>query len=246
MKESNEIDIQAIFLMLWRKLGLIFIVVITFTSGAFLLTRYCITPQYTANVVFFINISSDSNNLGSLTYSDLTVSRSLVGTYTSIMQTRRIFDRVRSETGYAISHAEFLEMMNTKAINNTEVFSLTITHADPEIAARVANAFATVALDELDENIDGSQLKIIDYAIVPNQPSSPNIAKNTVYGGFAGFIAVAAVLILIELFNPRIKTEKDIKIVTNLPFLGTVPRVDKRYEKMLRILAERAASNIKS
>lgn len=53
--------------------------------------------------------------------------------------------------------------------------------------------------------------KVVEEAVVPKYPSSPNTKKNTAMGGLAFAFVAATVIVLRYLMNDTIQTEEDIK-----------------------------------
>ena len=114
-------------------------------------------------------------------------------------------------------------MMSTEQVDSTEFFNVYITHPDPETAAYIANIIAEVAPDEIAGFIEGSSTKIVDYAQVPEKPSSPSLTKNTLIGVLLGLVLSVAFLTIRDLMDVRVKNEEDLSEISNLPVLGRIP-----------------------
>ncbi|MFH7445355.1 hypothetical protein RA265_30460, partial [Pseudomonas syringae pv. tagetis] len=71
------------------------------------------------------------------------------------------------------------DMIEAGAVNSTEVFEIQVTSADPEEAERIANCIAELLPGRISEIVEGSSVKIVDYAIVPSHKSSPSISRYT-------------------------------------------------------------------
>ena len=65
----------------------------------------------------------------------------------------------------------------------------------------------------------------MDYATVPNGPSSPNLTRNTVLGFAAGFILVAVYFLLRAYLDTTIYTSEEVQKVSRCPVIGTVPMI---------------------
>ena len=90
----------------------------------------------------------------------------------------------------------------------------------------IANAIADIAPEKITEIMNGSVIKIVDYADKPKGPSSPNVVKNIVFGIALGLIFSVAVVILLELNDSTIKSERDIKeIFPDIPIIGVIPEI---------------------
>ena len=60
----------------------------------------------------------------------------------------------------------------------------------------IANVIAEVLPDRIAEIVDGSSVRIVDYAIVPAHRAAPSYTKNTIIGFLIGAVLAAAVVIV--------------------------------------------------
>lgn len=68
-----------------------------------------------------------------------------------------------------------------------------------------------------------SNIWIIDKAEIPREPSSPHRARNMVVGLLAGILAGLALVLVLENLDNTVKDSEDVKRITRLPVLGSVP-----------------------
>ena len=119
-------------------------------------------------------------------------------------------------------------MIEAGAVNETEVFSIEVTSADPEEAERIANCVAEVLPDRIAEIVEGSSVKIVDYAIVPSEKSSPSISRYTLLGILLGAVASCGVIVLLYLFDEQIRDEDYVRDTFQLPLLAAIPDLTGR------------------
>ena len=87
-------------------------------------------------------------------------------------------------------------MVEAKGVNSTGAFEVTVTSTDPAQAELIANTIAKVLPDRISEIVDGSSVRIVDYAIIPSHRSGPSMVKNTAIGILAGaFVSIAWVVV---------------------------------------------------
>ena len=110
-------------------------------------TKIMITPLYKSTAMFYVNNSALSVGDASLSISsgDLTTSRKLVDSYIVILNTRETINEVIEYSGSARTYNEVRGMISAGAVNETEIFSVTITSPDPVEAEMLADAFAATA-----------------------------------------------------------------------------------------------------
>lgn len=225
MNKTRELDLRLLVLALMRKLWLIVLCAVLLAAAAFGYTKYFVTPMYRASVTIYVNNNrlNVEGSTATLTTSDLSVAQRLVSTYVITLKSDRVLNKVAQELDVQMSASQIRGMISAEAVDNTEVFNVTITNADPALAAQIANAVAKVAPDEISEIVVGSSTKIIDYATVPKSPSSPNVMRNTALGAVIGIVLAAVIAILQELLDVRVREEQDVVRISDAPILGRIP-----------------------
>lgn len=225
MNKTRELDLRLLLLALMRKLWLIVLCAVIIGAAAFGYTKYFVTPMYRASVTIYVNNNrlNVEGSTATLTTSDLSVAQRLVSTYVITLKSDRVLNKVAQELDVEMSASQIRGMISAEAVDNTEVFNVTITNADPALAAQIANAVAKVAPDEISEIVVGSSTKIIDYATVPKSPSSPNVMRNTALGAVIGIVLAAVIAILQELLDVRVREEQDVTRLSEAPILGRIP-----------------------
>ena len=89
-----------------------------------------------------------------------------------------------------------------------------------------------VALDQLKKELDQAQLQetlqattisVVDPAVVPGGPSSPNFPLNMIMGLVAGLVGGLGIAFLLENFDTQLRTAEQIQTLTDLPLLVEIP-----------------------
>ena len=200
MKNNKEIEIDLLSLIqaVWRKALVIILVAIIMASLFFAGTLLFITPTYDATVSMYVNNSSFSFGLErfSISASEVSASNYLVNSYVFILKSRTTLEDVISASGVPYNVKSLSKMISTEVVPNTAAFNVKVTSTSPTEAELIANTIAKILPERISEIIDGSNVRIVDFAIVPAQRSAPSFTKNTVFGFLAGgFLAVLFVII---------------------------------------------------
>lgn len=222
---ETEIDLMRLAKLLWHKLWLILLVAILCAGLAFCYSRFLITPQYSSTVMLYVNSSSLSiGDVGvSLSSSEITASRSLVATYIVILQNRTTMEQIIEKTGVSYSYRQLLGMISAKAVNNTEVFAVTVTSADAEEAALIANAIAEVLPLRVSEVIDGTSMRLVDGAEINYNKVSPSNTKYTAIGLVIGLVLACGVIVLRDLLDSTLRDDDYLFESLDIPILTKIP-----------------------
>ncbi|MCR5843601.1 MAG: hypothetical protein K6G66_06565 [Oscillospiraceae bacterium] len=193
-----EIDLFKLVRVLFSKSLVIILVALLVGSLVFAATFFFITPTYLATASIYVNNSSVSLGATRLTInsSELSASNNLVSTYIYILQSRTTLEDVIEQAALPYTFKELGKMIKATAVPNTAAFNVDVTSESPTEAELIANTIAKVLPERISEIVDGSNVRIIDYAIVPSGRSAPSYTKNTLIGCVIGaFLAVMIISI---------------------------------------------------
>ena len=223
--EEIEIDLKRVFSSVMKKFWIIAIVSVLCAALALAGTVFLLTPQYDAAAKFYVNNSSISVGGTSVSISsgDLVTSRNLVDSYIVILNTRETLNEVIDYAGVDRTYSEVKGMLQAAAVDETEIFQVTVTSPDPQEAEKIANAIAYILPKRIATIIEGTSAKVVEAAIVPSVPSSPSYVKNTALGFLLSFVLSVALFAMQSIFDVTIRTEDDIEQVAKYPVLSAVP-----------------------
>lgn len=221
-----EIDLLQLGKALWHRIVLILLAGALTASIGYLYTRFYVTPLYQSTATFYVNNKSISVGSSSLSLSsgDINVSKSLVNTYIVILRSRTTLNEVIEKTGVPYSYGKLRSMISASSVDNTEIFQIKVTGPDAEETERIANCIAQVLPDTVASIVDGTSVRIVDYAVAPTNPSSPSYTRNVAIAFLIGFILAAAVVIILFLTDDTIHTEDYLtENYSGIPLLAVVP-----------------------
>lgn len=226
--EPMQIDLQKVADVLLPKAWLILLAAVLGSALAFLYTHFMITPLYTANVTLYVrSTQARLDGSDSVNYNELVIAQHITDTYIAVLQSDAILDKVAAQSPVESDNAAVIRsMMSVSAVEDTSIINVRITSAYPERAEQMANLIAEHAPGPMAEYIEGSSVRILNYAKVPSAPSSPNMKQNILIGFLAGLLLSAGGVWLYALFDVRIKNEDDLSMLSDIPVLGTVPNFD--------------------
>lgn len=223
--EYYEINLMQLFRLLWQKAWLIILTAIAGGAIVFCITAFAITPKYEAQAMMYVNNSSFS--VGSTSFSissaELSAAQNLVDTYIVILNSRTTLNEVIKKAEVDYNYTTLKSMLSAGAVNSTEVFSITVTSEDPQEAEKIANTIVDVLPDRISDVVDGSSVRVVDYAVVPSEKASPNITRNTMIGILAGAVVTCMVLFFMMISDTLIHNEDYLMETYDIPILAVVP-----------------------
>lgn len=225
-REYIQIDLLKLVEGVIRRFWLVLIAMVL--CGGLLLSyaMFYITPLYEASVLMYVNNSSFSVGAKSfsITASEITAAKSLVETYLVILKTRMTLNDVISLGGLDRSYSELRGMITASSVNETEVFSVTVTSPDPYEAEHIANTIARVLPDKIASVVEGSSVRIVDYAVVPSEKVSPSLKKYALVGILLGALVSCGAIVIMELSDDRIHSAQYLlDSFDGIPLLAAIP-----------------------
>lgn len=228
-RQTTTIDLLELAEYLWKRIFIIGAATLLGGALVFAYTILLVTPLYSSSAMLYVNNGSIS--LGGTSVSidngDLTASRSLVETYLVILNSRETLEEVIEEAGLSYNYIELGKMISASAVNDTEVFEVTVTSEDPQEASEIANTIVKVLPTRIKSIVDGSNAVRVDGAIPIYEPISPNVTRNTALGAMLGLIFSCSVYIMLFLRDNEIHSESYLLTAyPSIPLLTIVPDIN--------------------
>ena len=224
-KESGvELKLQELLTFYLRKWKAIVACVLLGVVIALSYTFFFVTPTYRTSITIYV--SNTTEDKVSLNSSDLSASIHLVKPYMILATNDTVLSQAATRLNEEYSVAQLRRAISTEQMDNTIIFSLSVTHKNPKEAARIANVMAEVLPEVGPTVIEASSAKTIATAKVPTSPFSPNYSKNALMGGLIAFALVLVYFSIMFLRDTHIKDENDLTDMFRLPILGSIPDMD--------------------
>jgi len=225
-READRVEFRD-YVRVLRK-GWVYIVVFTLVgiaaAAAFTIVQ---TPVYQATAKVFVSVQSTG------TVSDLTQGGSFaqgqVKSYADVATSSLVLQPVINELKLTTTVGELATRVSATSPQGTVVMDISVSDTAPDSAAAIANAVASTFEDTVSTLVplaaDGTapvKITILQQAVAPSFPSSPNVALNIIFGGLVGLIAGIAAAVLREVLDTRVRNEHDVHSIVNSPVLGGI------------------------
>lgn len=226
-REGMEIDLRRVLFALWSHVWLIALIAIVVASLAVGYALFFIAPTYTASAQFYVNNTNNAYEDESFSSSQIDAAQNLAYTYMVILRSRSVLMDVAKQTGYGFTYEQLQNMIATWAVNATEVFEVEVVAEDPKVAANIANAIADVLPDKIAAVVDGSSVRVVDYAVENPEPVGPVYRTFLLLGALVGLVMGVIIVVVADITDTTITNEEYLThAYENVPLLAVIPGVE--------------------
>jgi len=212
------------FLVIRKRWWLILIAVVSGVALA-VTVNMTSTPMYQSRTSLFVSTISAGSTSELLQSSSFSQQR--VRSYADVVATTAVLSPVIETLGLDMTPRELSGLVTASVPLNTVIIDIFVRHPEAEIARAIADAIGAELADlvvELEPAQEGGaapvKLSVIEPATTPLFPSSPRVFQNLLIGGFSGLILGLSLAFLFEALDTRIRNERSLLGLRNLPILG--------------------------
>lgn len=224
-KEEDVIDLLRVLKVFRKCWALLLVAGLLFGAAGFAVTKYLMTPKYEASVKMIVNTtkydengviinsSNDNNNLA----------KNLVDTYGVVIKSSSMLNEVINNMGLGMSTGELEKCISVSAVDDTQVFKISVVTDDVEKSKSIVREITNVAPARILEAVEAGSCKVVSDVDYSNSPVSPDVKKNTAMAAILGMILAFAFAVIRELQYNYITNTDELTQATGLPCLGVIP-----------------------
>lgn len=190
----------------WIMFLITFIAIIVSTGVSF----FVVNPVYEANTTLLVDINKKPG-AEIVTSEQLSVSEKLAVTYGEIIKSKSVLNEVEDSLDLKCGYEELSDKVNVSSINKTQIISVSVQDTNPKRATDIANAIPTAFQQEVKRITQANDVKVIDKAVVPNQPIKPNKATIIAISAILGIMISLFIIFLLEYIGPKEGVKKNDK-----------------------------------
>lgn len=218
----EEINLKEVFGYFKSKLvwiALAIIVIMTVGNVFILLTR---VPLYQSNTT--IVLANENKDYSS---TDVQLNKSLIGTYSEIIKSRKVLSQVIEQLKLDISAETLSSHIVVTSVENTEIIKITVSNENSKKAAEITNAIAVTFAEEIKQIYHLENVSIMDQAVKASAPYNVNYVKDNLLYFVVGLVLSCMVVFVMYYFDTTIKSSEVVEEKLGLTVLGIVPKEDK-------------------
>ena len=227
-KNTTKIDLSVLmsdFLRSARHFAYLGIVLVLVAAAFFGWNNYrSYSPQYRASASFTVYVTNPLQ-AEVRTYNTATAEQ-MVKTFPYILTSGVLRDMVMRELDISAMPA-----VSASALENTNIFTLSVTSDDPQLAYDVLNTVISCYPSVAEFVVGPTVMNLLDESGVPTVPiNSRNTVSALEKGAFVGLAAWLCIVLLFSFARSTIHNEEELKRLVNLRCMGMLPVV-KGYQK---------------
>lgn len=223
----EEINIGELLKFYISKLYIVIIAMIIFFIGGAIYINYLLTPMYHSSTTLIL-VSDNNTESSTVLQSEVALNKNLVTTYSEIVKSRSVLNKVINELDLGISTSELSKKIEVASVENTEIIKIEVSDEDNEIARDIATTTSKVFMKEVQKIYKLKNVSIVDKAYLEKQPYNISLLKQTILITGIGFVLGSIIIFLIFYFDTSIKSAKDIEEKLGLSVVGNVTLVEKK------------------
>lgn len=202
--------------------------------------KYTTTTQLFAT---YNDVSGDQSNVNEQN-SGSSYIMSQIKSYPTLTTTQAVLQPVIDELDLDTSTGALGKDISVTNPANTAFINISVTGTDPAQATDIANAVARSLSNVVEKSLyaTGSRsavkLSIVQPAVRPTAPSSPNWKFNILIGIVGGLILGVLVALFKDLLSKRIEDDDEIGEYLDAPIVGRIPEDDQLNETSPAVIGQ--------
>lgn len=221
---EKKIDLSSFLTTLKKNLKILLIIPFSFLVIGILVSILFMQPKYAATSQVLVNQKEPNNEMMA---QQVQSNIQLVKTYSEIIKSPRILDKVSKELNGKYSEKELSNMLTVNNQAESQIMNINIESKNKKDAAKVANTITKVFSKDASKIMNIDNVSTLSKAETAKKVS-PKPVANGIIGLILGLVIALVVIMIKELFDRRIKTEKEVEEILGLPVLGSISDFSKK------------------
>ncbi|WP_017723022.1 Wzz/FepE/Etk N-terminal domain-containing protein [Staphylococcus xylosus] len=218
---ETTIDLSKILEILRKNLKLLMLLPLLCLVVSAIISLFFLDEKYQASTQVLVNQKeSDSQMMAQEVQSNI----QLVNTYSEIVKSPRILDKVSKELNRKYTTQELSNMLTVTNQAESQLLNIDIVNKSGKEAEVIANKVAEVFSKEVPDIMNVNNVSILSKADDSATKVAPKPLLNLVIGLVLGIILALVVIFIREIIDKRIKSEEDVGTELDIPVLGSIQK----------------------
>lgn len=230
----EELDLKEILKIFYDKKVLIIIITLLCMIIGGLYSYFMMEPMYKASTTIVLTKTDTTTTKmqmreeQSITERDILINQSLVATYSEIVKSSTVLEKVINNLSHLnLNKGKLRNNVDVSSVEDTEVIKISVIDENPKDAAEIANEIATVFSKQVIEMYNMNNVYTLDSAIAPNGPYNINHPKYIIIFALIGIVISCGYIIIINMFDNTVKNKEEIERMLEVPVLVGLYKYDE-------------------
>ncbi|UNC93593.1 YveK family protein [Candidatus Contubernalis alkaliaceticus] len=218
---TQEVDLREVIRILRERLLLLIIIPFLAVTASALISSYYLIPVYRSTASLMVwEYYPDAPD-----YQDLYFNNYLLTTYREIAKSRMVAEKAANRLETSLSPGQLRGKVDVHVVEGTGMLFITAYDSNPQLAADIANGLAAALQEIMPPVFNMDNLKLIDEALVPGRPVSPNHRLNMTAAAVVGLMSAVVLSFYLEFLDTTIKKPEQVQRYLEFKVLGVIPLV---------------------
>ncbi len=222
----EEIDLKDLFDYFKSRISWIIIAVALAVVLGNIYTIFTRVPLFRSSTSLVL-VSENGGENRTYNTSEQQLNKNLVGTYSEIIKSKMIMNEVISNLDLKYTATDLQSQVSVSSVANTELIRISVSDADPKLAAAIADETANVFVKEVNKFYKLNNVTVLDKAEISESAYNVNYIKDNIIYILVGLVISCGVIFVVFYFDTTIKTSEEIEKKLGLTIIGIVPKVGK-------------------
>ena len=212
----EELDLKEILKIFYDKKVLIIIITLLCMIIGGLYSYFMMEPMYKASTTIVLTKTDTTTTKmqmreeQSITERDILINQSLVATYSEIVKSSTVLEKVINNLSHLnLNKGKLRNNVDVSSVEDTEVIKISVIDENPKDAAEIANEIATVFSKQVIEMYNMNNVYTLDSAIAPNGPYNINHPKYIIIFALIGIVISCGYIIIINMRSEERRVGKE-------------------------------------
>ena len=213
-------------LQLLRRYLYVFRIAVLLTGAlGFAVSKWFMTPKYETAVMMIVN--TKQANTSTVTNDNITSAQNLVATYSVIIKSNTVLDRVIDDLQLDLTYHDLYDMVYVSAVDDTQIMRVAVRDTDIERSKRIVSQLVAIAPGIIVDAAEAGSCKVISKVATGEKPVYPNTKRNTAFAMAIGLLVSVLIVVIREVTKEvHIVDDSDVKKYLGLPILGVIPEIE--------------------
>lgn len=225
---EEGITLSELFRIIWTNIYLVLFVTMWITVFGLVYTYVGITPLYTAETSIMVQVDVTSTTTSE--QSAIYVAQNLIATYKEFVVSEKVLSTVIADVPelHNVSTTSLKNSISVTSNTSVLIIYISVENASPELASEIANQLVENSIEIANDPGNAyvllqDKLKLLDVAVAPTAPSSPNKLLNVVISFLLGAILSLGIVFVKELFNNKFQSTQELERYLKVNVIAAVP-----------------------